>query len=118
MREGNREKRPGGNFLQERGCAMAVNFRIAVHQNSENLHLRLGGDFDGSSACQLLEVLKTWRRFASRVFIDTNGLTRIYPFGVSIFQNNLDPLGDNRCIHLEFTGDHASELAPATGEAH
>jgi hypothetical protein len=97
---------------------MAVNFRITIDQNSDTLHLRLGGDFDGSSACQLLEALKTWRRFASRVFIHTNGLTRIYPFGVLTFQNNLDALRDNRCIHLEFTGDHASELAPATGEAH
>jgi hypothetical protein len=37
---------------------MASRFRIVMHENSENLHLRLVGAFDGSSAFQLLEVLK------------------------------------------------------------
>ena len=29
---------------------MAVNFRIVIHRNDENLHLQMIGDFDGSSA--------------------------------------------------------------------
>jgi hypothetical protein len=108
----------GGNFSQEGRFAMAVNFRITVHQNSESLHLRLDGDFDGSSAYELLGVLKRRARFASRAFIHTNGLRRIHPFGVSTFQNNLDALGDGQCIHLEFTGDHAEELEPTKSELH
>jgi hypothetical protein len=106
------------NFPRERRCAMAVNFRITIHQNSENLHLRLDGDFDGSSAFELLGVLERRCRLASRAFIHTNGLRRIYPFGVSTFQNNLDALSDDQCMHLEFTGDHARELAPAKSKLH
>ena len=40
---------------------MAANFRIRVHQNSDNLHLRLDGDFDGSSACELLDLLNKYK---------------------------------------------------------
>jgi len=37
---------------------MANNFRISVHRSSENLHLKLMGNFDGISAHELLNVLK------------------------------------------------------------
>jgi len=37
---------------------MAARFRISIHRNSENLHLKLMGDFDGTSAHELLNVLK------------------------------------------------------------
>ena len=33
---------------------MAANFRILVHRNSDNLHLRPIGDFDGASAFELV----------------------------------------------------------------
>jgi hypothetical protein len=36
---------------------MASNFKILVHRNSENLHLKLTGDFDGTSAQKLLNAL-------------------------------------------------------------
>ncbi len=97
---------------------MAQNFRITIHQNSENLHLALAGDFDGSSAYELLGVLERRCRFASTAFIHTNGLRRIYPFGVSTFQNNLGALRDDQCMHLEFTGDHAKELEPKKNKLH
>jgi hypothetical protein len=97
---------------------MAVNFRITIRQNSENLHLTLDGDFDGSSAYELLGALERRCRFVSRAFINTNGLRRVTPFGVSTFQNNLYALRDDRCMRLEFTGDHAKELAPEKSELH
>jgi hypothetical protein len=37
---------------------MASNFRIYCHQNKDNLHLKLMGDFDGSSAYELINTLK------------------------------------------------------------
>ncbi len=33
---------------------MAANFRIAIHRNDDNLHLQVIGDFDGSSAWELI----------------------------------------------------------------
>ena len=43
---------------RKEGHTMASSFRIVMHENSENLHLRLIGDFDGSSAFELLDILK------------------------------------------------------------
>jgi anti-anti-sigma regulatory factor len=92
---------------------MATNFRINVHQNSDSLHLRLEGDFDGSSAYELLDALEKRCAFASRAFIHTNGLRQVHPFGLSVFHANLNSLKCGRkCRPLRFTGDHAGELAP------
>ena len=110
--------RLGENFPEERRCAMAVNFRIVVHENSENLHLALNGDFDVSSAYELLGVLERRCHFVSRAFIHTNGLRRVHPTGVSTFKNNLGALRDDPCMDLEFTGDHAKELAPEKSKLH
>lgn len=91
---------------------MATNFRISVHQNSESLHIRLEGDFDGSSAFELLEALEKRCRFASKAFIHTNGLRQVDPFGLSVFHANLNNLTrGGKCRLLRFTGDHAGELA-------
>jgi len=97
---------------------MAQNFRVVVHQNSENLHLRLEGDFDGSAAYELLNALEKRCRYASRAFIHTNGPRQVAPFGLSIFHANLNDLkGGRKCWPLHFTGDHAGELAPEESQS-
>lgn len=93
---------------------MAVNFRITVHQNSDNLHLRLDGDFDGSSAYLLLNTIEKRCRMASRAFIHTNGLRHIDAFGSSVFRSHLAELKPCKHMLLQFTGDHAEALAPET----
>jgi hypothetical protein len=90
---------------------MATNFRISVHRNSENLHLRLAGDFDGISAHELLENLKRYSHRPSKAFIHTNCLEDIHPFGLNVFHNHLDVL-KGTSLELVFTGEHASRLAP------
>ncbi len=39
---------------------MASNFRIFLHETRDSLHLKLDGDFDGSSAHELLNTLKKY----------------------------------------------------------
>ncbi|MBW1716315.1 MAG: hypothetical protein JRJ77_10935 [Deltaproteobacteria bacterium] len=90
---------------------MARTFKISRHRNSENLHLKLMGDFDGALAHQLLKVLKTYGNRTSRVFIHTSCLRNIYPFGVNVFHDNLGILR-GQSLTLIFTGEHASQLAP------
>ena len=90
---------------------MAANFRIAVHRNNDNLHLKLLGDFDGSSACELINVLKKHFRGVFRVIIHTNSLKKIYPFGRDTFQQNLLGL-KNQEDHILFTGEKANQIAP------
>jgi len=91
---------------------MATNFRITVHQNSDNLHLKLHGDFDGSSAYLLLNTIEKRCRLTSKAFIHTNGLTQIDPFGSSVFRSHLGDLKSCKHMLLHFTGDHAGALAP------
>lgn len=92
---------------------MAANFRIIVHQNSDNLHLRLDGDFDESSAYVLLDMIQRRCPFASRAFIHTNGLGHIDSFGPSLFRNRLGELKHCQHMRVRFTGDHAKELTSA-----
>jgi len=89
---------------------MASNFRILTHRNSDNVHLKLMGDFDGTSAHQLLNLLSKHSPKASRIFIHTSCLRSIVPFGGSVFRNNLHLL-KGKPAHLVFTGEKASELS-------
>jgi hypothetical protein len=90
---------------------MASNFKILVHRKSDKLHLTLEGDFDGTSACELLNLLEEECSGAGKVLIDTAGLKEIYPFGRDTFQNNLYLLKSQR-ICLAFTGKNATQIAP------
>jgi len=90
---------------------MATNFRISVHRNSENLHLTLMGDLDGTSAHEPLNVLKRYVNRTSRVFIHTSCLRSIHPFGLRMFHNDLKVL-KGKSVELVFTGENASRLAP------
>jgi hypothetical protein len=93
---------------------MASNFKISSHQNGDNLHLKLTGDFDGSSAWELLNVLKKITSDVFKVIIHTNSLKSIYPFDRDTFRQNLSDI-NRRSFHILFTGENASEIAPEKG---
>jgi anti-anti-sigma regulatory factor len=91
---------------------MATNFKISVHRNGENLHLKLRGDFDGTSAHELLSALNKYTNHSTvRVFIHTSCLSMIYPFGLDVFHGNLSSI-KGKSLDLVFTGENASRLAP------
>jgi anti-anti-sigma regulatory factor len=95
----------------EGNVSMATNFRISAHRNGEDLHLKLVGDFDGTSAHELLDVLRKRADHASRVFIHTGSLRDIYPFGLNVFHANLDVL-KGRSVRFVFTGENAPQFEP------
>jgi anti-anti-sigma regulatory factor len=91
---------------------MARNFKISVHRNGERLHLKLRGDFDGTSAHELLSALNKHTNHATaRVFIHTSSLSMIHPFGLDVFHGNLSSI-KGKSLDLVFTGESASRLAP------
>jgi hypothetical protein len=94
---------------------MAFNFKILIHKNSESLHLKLMGDFDGSSAYELLNILEVHGTRMNKTFIHTSGLKDIFPFGKTVFQNNFSSV-NNISMNVIFTGDHAHQLAPEKRE--
>ncbi|MDY6851356.1 MAG: hypothetical protein SV487_04670 [Thermodesulfobacteriota bacterium] len=91
---------------------MASNFKIFRHVNGDSLHINLRGDFDGSSAYELIRALKKSFAAAHRIFVNTSELKRIYPFGCGVFQGKLG-LPKNQMGSLIFTGENAALIAPA-----
>jgi len=89
---------------------MASNFRIYCHQNKDNLHLKLIGDFDGSSAYELINTLKKYKGIAGKVFIDTCFLFSVHSFGLDVFQKNYTIKKLSRI--LTFTGNYGNRMAP------
>jgi len=88
---------------------MATNFKIDVHKNDGNLHLKLKGDFDGTSAHELLDIVRKRADHISRVFIHTSNLRDIHPFGLHVFHSNLDIL-KSQSLEFVFTGENASQF--------
>ena len=89
---------------------MASNFRIFYHRNSDNLHFKLMGDFDGPSALELANILKIHQNSTGKIFIHTSNLSSIDPFGLDAFQKNCAI--NNLPYSLTVTGEHARALAP------
>ena len=88
---------------------MAPNFKISCHQNNDNLHLNLMGDFDGTSAYELIHALEKYYDNTGRVFIHTCALSSVHPFGLDVFQKNcsIKKLSQN----LTFTGEYGDTIA-------
>jgi hypothetical protein len=90
---------------------MASNFEIAIDKNSDSIGLKLAGDFDGTSACELINAIKKVPQDAVRISIHTNGLKNIYPFGLDIFHKIMRSL-NRQSTKVVFTGNNASQLSP------
>ena len=88
---------------------MASNFKIVVKRNNKNVHLKLRGDFDGTSADELHIVLKENASRARKIFICTSGLRQVYPFGQRLLQKNLYIMND-QSVSLVFTGKHGAKI--------
>lgn len=74
---------------------MAHNFKFLSDHIKNKICVRLYGDFDGSSACELINVLKSHTDVSGQIFIDTDSLNTIYPFGLYVFKKNLSFLNIN-----------------------
>lgn len=90
---------------------MASNFRISTNRRRETLVLKLAGDFDGTSADELLHSLGRDTKGVKRVLIDTKGIKRVFEFGRNTFEKNLYRL-KTRSLQLVFTGHKAGEIVP------
>jgi hypothetical protein len=91
---------------------MAMNFRIFKLKKRNRVHLTLDGDFDGTSAHELINTLKSYGPDGVKIFIDTDRLKSVYPFGQVVLHRNLSGLC-GRCGNLVFTGLHGRRLSPS-----
>ena len=89
---------------------MATNFKIFQLKNKDSVHLSLNGDFDGTSAHELVNKLHSYGAEVHQVFINTNGLTSVHPFGQVVLYRNL-PVMRSGSQNLIFLGDHRRRLS-------
>jgi anti-anti-sigma factor len=65
---------------------MAKNFRmLSEKKNSRSVCIRLQGDFDGTSAHELVNLLHTYSGGYPEVAIDTEGLNSVHCHGLNVF---------------------------------
>ncbi|RJQ63858.1 MAG: hypothetical protein C4530_02870 [Desulfobacteraceae bacterium] len=88
---------------------MATNFKIEIEPKGGTLHLSLSGNFDGASADELLNVIKWHSRDVEKIFVNTNGLRTIHPFGQVLFQNKYHTVKD-QSPQLVFTGKNWEKM--------
>ena len=89
---------------------MASNFQIYRHRTRDSLHLKLDGDFDGNSAHELINVLTEHGKGIDQIFIDTNDLKTIHPFGRDVFKKNIGRFS-NGLGNLIFIGHNGHDIS-------
>lgn len=89
---------------------MALNFDIVVNKSAHRFNLKLQGDFDSTSAYELIYALKKLPQKAFDIAICTNGLKEIHPVGLEVFHNYINSL-NGQSTRMVFTGRNAPELS-------
>lgn len=90
---------------------MASNFTIRHRRRKGVLHIKLGGDFDGSSAYELNHCLQNALKQDRRVIVQTDRLASLSAFGCAMFQKQFSSR-PNIAGQVMFNGDYAHEIAP------
>ena len=90
---------------------MSTDFQMHYRHNKTNLHVRVKGTFDGTSAHELLNLFQREYR-GGNVFVDTAALGEIMPFGKNILQSRLcqTPV---QAASLFFKGEKGFAVAPS-----
>lgn len=89
---------------------MNSNFQIALRHSAGNLHVNLGGEFNGMCAWELLKVLKK-HRGSGRVFVDTHAIRHVAGDGVELFHAHMTRRQMPR-DWLYFKGEKGFKIAP------
>ena len=83
---------------------MAKNFKIlSREENNRSVRLQLRGDFDGTSAHELANMLNKYDARYPKVEIDTEGLKSINVFGLDVLTLRLKSLRRSHA-GIAFTG--------------
>ena len=88
---------------------MASNFKLFTHETRDSIHMKMYGDFDGTSAYELITEIQKYARKSNQVFIHTEDLDNIYSFGRGVFHNNLGVL-KKQSNKIVFVGKHKDSL--------
>lgn len=89
---------------------MAANFQIHLRRKKSRIIFVPAGNLDGSSACELVQAIRSEAGKNVDVHLDTDRLRHVVPFGARILAGQLEKM---RCDFsaLTVTGAHAETLA-------
>ena len=88
---------------------MASNFKLFLHETKDSIHMKMCGDFDGTSAHELITAIQNHAPKSNQVNIHTGELSNIYSFGRDVFQNNLG-LVKKQSDKIEFVGKYQNSF--------
>ena len=89
---------------------MAGNFNIDVTKTGDGVRVKLNGSFDGSSACELVNLLNNGNLYdTSRILVDTDALKDVHPFGLDVMRHRLHIVKSGK-PPLVFTGKMAARF--------
>ena len=93
---------------------MPNNFHVdIISQDTSRIYMRLRGEFDGSSAYQLVRKLNDQQKNIKKITLDTSALKTINSFGLDLFLSNIKRL-QNQGVDIVFIGK--SKLAFEGGD--
>jgi hypothetical protein len=95
---------------------MASNFGIVVDKNSDGSILKLAGDFDATSAYELIYAIKKLLEDNVKITIYTNELKNTHPFGLDVFHRHKSSL-NGQSTKIVFTGNKDRLLASSLLQA-
>ena len=106
--------------LDERRGSMVISssFRMSVHRWDDNLMVNVMGDFDESSAKELIDALEHYAEGVRVAFIRTGGLKRIRKRAKEAFHNYMLYRRHGSCHRLVFPDANASRIVPASIESY
>jgi len=89
---------------------MASNFEITITEKSDSFSLKLNGDFDVTSAYELIYAIKKLPEETAKIIINTNGLKKIDPFGVDVLNGFMNSL-KSQSARIVLTGSNSNQLS-------
>jgi anti-anti-sigma regulatory factor len=89
---------------------MASNFVIRISESNGGFSLKLGGDFDTTSAYELIYAIKKLPKDTVKICVNTNGLKKIHSFGLDVFNGLMNSL-NGQSARIVFTGHNATRLS-------
>jgi hypothetical protein len=90
---------------------MGSQFKMRVHPNSENLHIKLLGDLDTNAIDMLALHIDIGSKKFRKLFIYTNDLTYIDNSSRDILKEKIATTGIDM-LNLKFAGERAADIAP------
>jgi hypothetical protein len=90
---------------------MGANFQVRFQKKNGDLYVDPKGDFDGSSAWELVNLIHDQYEGSGKVIIDTQKLRNLCPFGCSTFKCRIR-IGRVPADRLLIRGRQGGEIAP------